>query len=302
MIKFNEELHQYTLDDKVLISVTQLMKKHNLAPKMNDNIEVVKKRIESKASRGTLIHKEIENYIKHKEVGFTSECEQFADYKKKNKIVVDESEYMVHNDIVAGTIDLLLHKGKQNIIADIKTTYQLHYESVSWQLSIYLYLYLDYDKRIPDENWEGYKGQVFHFTKEGKLEVVDIPLKNVSEVAKLLECERNNIQFEIELANDDLQEFKSLELVIQELDTKKKEIEKKQEEIKLRLLNEMKNRNLKTFEKNGVKITYTEAYKKKTLDTKKLEQEHPKIYKKYLKETNVNETIKITVKKEKENE
>ena len=58
MLKFNEELHQYTLDDKVLISVTQLMKKHNLSPKMNDDVEIVKKRIQSKASRGTLIHKE----------------------------------------------------------------------------------------------------------------------------------------------------------------------------------------------------------------------------------------------------
>lgn len=299
MLKFNEKIHQYTLDDKVLISTTQLMKKHGLAPNYDGVSATV---LKNKASRGTLIHKEIENYIKLKEIGFSKECELFIAYKKKSKIVVDESECMVHNDIVAGTIDLVLHKGKQNIIADIKTTYQLHYESVSWQLSIYLYLYLEYDKRIPDENWDGFKGQVFHFTKDGTLEVIDIPLKPVYEVIKLMDCERKGVNFEIELATADVEEFKNLECLLNDLEQKKNEIKEKQEKIKERLLEEMKKRNLKTFERNGVRISYTGTFKKKTLDTKKLEAEHPKIYKKYLKETEVKETIKITLKKEKENE
>lgn len=58
---FNKENHTYTLDGKILISVTQLMRKHGLAPDYSGVNEVV---LQRKAERGTLIHEEIERYIK----------------------------------------------------------------------------------------------------------------------------------------------------------------------------------------------------------------------------------------------
>ena len=58
MILFDEKTHTYTDDGKHLISVTQLMKKHGLAPDYSGVSESV---LGAKAQRGTLIHKEIEH-------------------------------------------------------------------------------------------------------------------------------------------------------------------------------------------------------------------------------------------------
>ena len=66
MLIFNEDKHEYTLDGKKLISVTQLMSKYGLAPDYsNVDPEVLKR----KAQRGTLIHKEIEDYLSYRANG-----------------------------------------------------------------------------------------------------------------------------------------------------------------------------------------------------------------------------------------
>ena len=170
MLEFNEEKHEYTLDGKKLISVTQLMQKHNLAPSYAGVSTDV---LNAKAERGSLIHKEIEDYIKNKEIGFTPEMALFKEHVEQNKIDVLESEYRVNNDIVAGTIDLVFIVNDVLYIADIKTTYQLHQEAVSWQLSIYGYLYwYNHDlqnKELAKLDYEQTYGQAFHFNKEGEL-------------------------------------------------------------------------------------------------------------------------------------
>ena len=114
MLKFDEEKHIYTLDGKELISTTQLMRKHGLAPNYDGVSQEV---LNAKARRGTLVHKEIENYIKSGLMGFTEEMYQFKDYADKNLNLAEiQSETMVSNDVVAGTIDLLMPKN--NVIAE----------------------------------------------------------------------------------------------------------------------------------------------------------------------------------------
>lgn len=296
MLEFNEELHQYTLVDentgekKDLISVTQLMQKHGLAP---NYAGVSTEVLNAKAERGSLIHKEIEDFNKKNEIGFTEEVAQFKEYIEKNNVRVKASELQINNDIVAGTCDLILNYGKGcYVIADIKTTYQLHLEAVSWQLSIYAYLIGD--ERITT-------GQAFHFDKNGKLNVVYIPLKPMSEIERLMECERLGIIYqpnEIEFANTDITEFVSLEKLIKTLDAQVKEAKAKQENLKEALLKEMEERNLKTYEKNGVKITYVAPSTRSTIDSAKLKKDLPEIAEKYTKETQVKASLRITLQEE----
>lgn len=287
MLKFDEEKHEYTLDGKKLISVTQLMQKHGLAPSYAGVSTEV---LQAKAERGSLIHKEIEDFNKAGEMGFTQEVAQFKEYIEKNNVKVKASELQLHNDIVAGTCDLILNYGKGcYVIADIKTTYQLHEEAVSWQLSIYAYL--TGDEKITT-------GQAFHFDNNGILNVVYIPLKPMSEIERLMECERNGTIFtqnEIEFANTDLTEFVSLEKLIKTLDAQVKEAKAKQENLKEALLKEMEERNLKTFEKNGVKITYVAPSVRSTIDSAKLKKDLPEIAEKYTKETQVKASLRITL-------
>ena len=295
-LEFNEELHQYTLDGKKLISVTQLMQKHELASSYEGvDPEVLKK----KAERGSLIHKEIEEFNLTGEVGFTKEASNFKDYIIKNKLQVDFSELQLYNDIVAGTCDLILFEGEKPIIADIKTTYELHKEAVSWQLSIYLYLFLKSDKiwyKVMGK-YEEWKGQAFHFDKYGNLTVVNIPLKPIEEVERLMQCERNGELYksEIQVTNNEIVGIISLEKIIQELDAKVKEAKAKQDELKQALIKEMEERGLKTYENEGVRITYIAPSKRTTIDTKRLQIKHPDLYEEFKKETEIKATIRITL-------
>ena len=305
VLHFDEKNHKYTLEgpnySRDLISVTQLMQKHGLAPSYAGVSTEV---LNAKAERGSLIHKEIEEFIKKKEIGFTEEMIEFKDYVEGRKIKKIQSEQKVHNDIVAGTIDLVFEDGKQPVIADIKTTYQLHMEAVSWQLSIYLWLYLDYDLRYADANWDGFKAQAFHFNKDGELNVVDIPLKPMEEIEKLMECERKGeiYKYEIDVVdiNDtQIEKIAELEQIIKDLDSQVKEAKQKQDELKGALLQEMESRGLKSFEKGNLKITYVAPSTRTTLDSKAIKEKYPEIYEENAKTTDVKASLKITLKGEK---
>lgn len=290
MLEFNEEKHEYTLDGKKLISVTQLMQKHGLAPSYAGVSTEV---LNAKAERGSLIHKEIEDFNKKGEIGFTDEMAQYKAYIELSNVRVVASELQLHNDIVAGTCDLILNYGDGcNTIADIKTTYTLHYEAVSWQLSIYAYL---------TGNPTIKRGQAFHFNRDGILTVVDIPLKPMEEVEKLMECERNGEIYKYEVAIDDNQitEIAELEELIKMLDGQVKAAKQKQDELKGALLQEMESRGLKSFEKGNLKITYVAPSTRTTLDSKAIKEQYPAIYEANLKTTEIKASLKITLKGEK---
>ena len=254
MLEFNEEKHEYTLDGKKLISVTQLMQKHGLAPNYEGIDPEVLKR---KAERGTLIHKEIENFIKKGDLsGVTDEAYTFMEFIKKTHLKPVESELMVHNDIVAGTIDLILEEGENNfIISDIKTTYSLHVESVSWQLSIYLWLWLDYDLREPDKNWDNVRAKALHFDNEGTLKDVDIPLQPVEEIKRLLECERTGQKFEVQVFdNYQLDNIEKMANFVSTIEQQYNEAKAKYEEMLDKIREQMESRGLKEFTRVNVKI------------------------------------------------
>lgn len=266
MLEFNETNHTYTFNGKVLISTTQLMRKHNLSP----NYDMVNPEVlQAKAKKGTLIHKEIENFIKENQLGFTDELYEFQKYVKAHNLTSIKSETMVCNDIVAGTIDLMFMENDRPIIADIKTTSVVHKEAVSWQLSIYRYLYLSYvDGNIvpvEESEYNDVVGQVFHFNKEGELNVEEIPLKPYSDIERLFNCERLGMQFTLEIdeAENSLQNVVHLEKIINELNEKVEFAKKQQEEFKKTLMEAMENRKLSTFERDGIKITLVKGKSKK---------------------------------------
>ena len=276
---FNEEKHEYTLNGKKLISVTQLMQKHKLAPSYAGVSTEV---LQAKAERGTLIHKEIEDFNKSGAIGFTSEMLQFKEYVEENNIKVVASELQLHNDIVAGTCDLILNYGNGfYTIADIKTTYQLHLESVSWQLSIYAYL---------TGNLTIKKGQAFHFNKEGQLNVVDISLKPYEEIEELMECERKGEIFNSK-KDIDLNIVNKLVAALK----KKDEIDKEIDELKNQLFDPIKKCN--GYSNDEITISYVKASTSKSFDSKKFEKEQPELYNKYLKDSNKKESMSIKLKK-----
>ena len=282
MIEFREETHEYFLDGKKLISVTQLMRKHGLAPSYEG---VPSEILKAKAERGTLIHKEIEDFIKNGEIGFTTELAEFIKHITKNNLTPCLSETITHNDIVAGTLDLLF---TDHTIADIKTTATLHKEAISWQLSIYSYLL----------NKCAERGQAYHFNAEGKLNVVDIPLKPYEEVERLLECERNGELYIQSLTGTEAQlaELAEVESLIKQIEERKKEAEAQAVELRAAIMQAMEANGVNTFENERIKLTYVAPYIKTAIDTKKLNKELPEIAKKYEKKSDVKASLRITLK------
>ena len=295
MIEFREETHEYFLDGRKLISVTQLMRKHGLAPSYD---AVPSEVLKAKAERGTLIHKEIEQYIKHGEIGFTTEFANFIEYMRLWRdvggasISILDSEAIVYNDIVAGTVDLTLLEDEIYTVADIKTTATLHKEAVSWQLSIYAYLIAGKSFEYPK------KGQAFHFDKDGNLNVVDIPLKPFTEVERLFGCERRGEIYtqELTVSNTQLAELVEVESLIKQIEEQKKAAEAQAAELRAALMQAMEANGVTSFENENIKITYVAPTTRTAIDSAKLKKELPEIAEKYTKTSNVKASLRITLK------
>ena len=301
MLEFDESKHEYTLDGKKLISVTQLMQKYGLAP---DYSNVSPSVLQAKANYGKLIHEEIEQWIKYRKIGFSKELVSFVKYLNETNTRVIESEYQVYNDVVAGTIDLLLERLGQQIIADIKTTYQIHKESVSWQLSIYLYLYIELVKLLRPQlrlKYSQFKGECYHFNKDGELNVVEIPLKPESEVKKLIQAVRDEKPYEMENTNhNEIAKIVELEKMIKYYDEEKKKIEIQEQELKEAIIKGMEESGLTQIETDNIKITYMAESTRVSLDSKAIKEKHPEIYNENLKETKVKAQLRITLKEKNE--
>ena len=291
MIIFDKENHRYSDSEtgKVLISVTQLLRKHNLAPDFSNVPEAV---LKAKAERGSLIHEEIENYNKSGEVGFTEELGSYIDYIKENKLKVKECELLVGNDIVVGRLDQILEtEDGKLIIADNKTTAKIEKDYVSWQLSVYAYLY---GKKISYY-------QVFHFDADGKLKVVNLKPKPKKEIEKLLDCERKGELYKQPLvaSEKDLAKLYDLEDTIKRYELMKKEAEEKRDSLREKLLKAMEDNSIRSFENERIKVSYVDPIKRTSIDSTRLKKELPEIAEKYSKETVTKASLRITLKGEK---
>lgn len=289
---FDESKHEYTVNSKVLLSVTQLLEKHGIAP---DYSFVDKDVLELSARRGTAIHKEIEDYTDTGEVGFSEEFYTAVELLEQNGLNPIGAEVVTYNDITVGTIDLICKDKNGNyILIDTKTTSTIHKQAVAWQLSIYKALAeKQYNIKID-------RLMVLHlpFEKSGKLvEVEPIPPTTISE---LLDSERNGENYEVaqvvEFDESLLQAFTQAENHIVHVEQMLKAAKEQAEEYRKQIFAVMKENNVKSFENDRLKITVKDAYNRTTVDSKKLQSEYPDIYDKVLKTSTVGATLLIKVK------
>ena len=287
MVKFNKEKHEYSDNGKVLISVTQLLKKHGLS---TDYSNVDKELLNSKADRGKMIHEEVEKYIKKKDIGFTSEFMSYVELINKNELVPAKAEVIVHNDIIAGTLDQWGYDGKNNqfYIGDVKTGSVINYNEVRWQLSLYDYLLPEKACKTPRKLY------CFHLTDNPRMIAVEpIPKE---EIERLLECERKGEIYkqEVVATEDRLAQLVQLKYDMDELELRKKEIDRQMSEITDTVKELMRDKGIKTFENDLVKITYVAPTTRESIDSKKLKAELPEIAAKYTKTSEVKDSVRIT--------
>ena len=295
-IKFDENLHKYTVDGKEVISVTQLLQKHKITPSYD---AVDKELLRVASERGTLIHEEVEKWIKEGDNGFTEESEKICDYlferaDEKSKII---SEQMVANDVVAGRFDVIYTHAKKLVLTDIKTGNTKHLFGWSWQLSLYKYLYEKmYGKEIDSL-------QIL-WAKNGGMTVIPCEYVGDEKIEKLLNAEREGrLISDVDLGVSE-EELEDLTELMQEITAKEKELKLLKDmvdSVKTVLYGTMEKEGVKTVDRGNLKITYVAPSCRTSVDSKKLEKEEPEIYKKYVKTTTVAGSIKITLMGDKKN-
>ena len=298
MISFDSETHTYTNEEgKKLVSVTTLLKQAGISPNYDCVNEDV---LKAAADRGTYIHKEIEDYIKKGEIGFTTELQEFIRYIENNHLTVIASEKMVWNNVVAGTIDLILKTEMGNIIyADIKTTSQINRQSVSWQLSIYKDLDLDFET----ENYQNYLNatlQVFHFDKEGNLTIKELAEVKTEQINKLYESIEKGEKYEVEIANDTLTELYEVEKIIAYYENLKKKAEEDAKLLRETIVNSMKEQGISKFENDKICISYIAPSTKETFDSATFKRQHPELWNQYKKTSPVKEQVRIILREKKD--
>ena len=295
-IKFDENLHKYTVDGKEVISVTQLLQKHRITPSYDS---VDKELLRVASERGTLIHEEVEKWIESGECGFTEEAERICDYlnstaDRDSQII---SEQIVANDIVAGRFDILFTHKKELVLADIKTGNSKHLYGWSWQLSLYKYLYERmYEKKIE------HLGIIW--VRESGMTVMPCEYVGDDKIENLLNAEREGrliSDVDLGVSEEELEDLTELMEDIKSKEEELKLLKEKVDKVKEVLYDTMGKEGVKTVDRGKLKITYVAPSSRTSVDSKKLEKEEPEIYKKYVKTTTVEGSIKITLIGEKKN-
>ena len=289
-VVFTPEDHRYFLGNKELFGITGLIKSQLFSDKYKDIPQFV---LDHAAERGTMVHESIELF----DVGFAPtetihELENYKHIKKENALKTVANEYIVtDNEHFASGIDLVLSDKEENIIlADIKTTYVLDKDYVRWQLSIYAYFF-----ELQNPNLKVSKLHAL-WLRGDKYEFTEVERIDTEIVKELLQCEVDGRQFSNPIAKADPKvpaEVKNAEMAVYTLVTQIKELTEKKKQLSDGLLKLMQDNDVKSYKGKYVTLSRKAAYTKKSIDSKKLEDEYPEIYAACIKETKYPETLQI---------
>lgn len=273
MINFDEATHTYSRNGNVYTSVTTLLKKYNLSPSYSNIPSDV---LLKAATRGHNTHKALENYIKTGVYDDTNiDLVNFNKYITARNIdlTTSQSEAVVYDDnyLIAGTIDWQYVDNGEEVIADFKTTSQIHWDSVAWQLSIYTYMQCKGD--ILQYYMKHLK--VIHIYN-GKLSVRDLPTIDYDEVVKLLIANMTNSPY---VYTPDLSNIMShsesvmLHAIltdIEQCETLLKDLYEKKDAVQKKLQEKMESTNQHEALINNIYLKYTDSSTRKSLDTAKV--------------------------------
>lgn len=294
-MEFDKESHTYFNDDgEAMISVTQLLEKHGLAPDYGDVDESI---LKAKARRGSLIHEEIANYLMNGEAYFSEECDSVARAVEDNDFEDVSCEVMVSNGKIAGTYDCLATVNGIRTLIDWKTTASYDPVYLSWQLSLYDYLgKLNCGKLMCVQ------------LKGSEITFHEVKRHSDEEIERLLDCEEKGVPFisdQTQLSEDmgksDLMiKLEEAENVILFHKKAMEEAQKDEARIKAELIKQMEEKGVKTIKTEKLSITYVAPVKREILDSDKLKRENPSIYDQYKKQSLTKASVRIAERKQDE--
>lgn len=292
-VVFDESNHTYTLGDKQLSGITSLLHRV-LFPDMYSGVPEAT--LANAASRGTLIHKTIEEFHSS---GLDLGDIELEQYQTLLGDRVDDwlaNEYLVtDNEKYASAIDLVYSHGKNVSLADIKTVSKMdnqYVEYCSWQLSIYARFFETLNPNLKvDELF------VIWLPKEiyGKpTKLVKIERKSDEELDKLFEADAKGGTLTTQVAVSELSVPEQMQQDAMALFIAISDMTKRFNDIKAALLKMMQENNIEEATIGNLKLKRKRSYTRESIDTSKLKKELPDIAEKYKKLTTVSESLNIT--------
>lgn len=288
-VVFNQEEHTYTLDGKQLSGVTSLLSRQIYRDKY---IDISKEVLRRAAQRGSLIHETIELVDS---IGVSSELEEVKAYeaiKSQYGLTTYCNEYLVSdNDYIASSIDIVFDDCS---LADIKTTSKLDKEYVSWQLSIYAYLF---ELQNPTEQANRLYAIWLPKPQYGTPALVEVERKPAELVRQLIECDKSGKQFAMPAMADSAQITIPDNVIaeVRAIEYQYKELEDKRTKIQQQLLTLMRDNGIEKFAAEGLTLTYRKPATRKSVDSKMLQSKYPNIYNEVLRESSTKDSITIKI-------
>ena len=283
-VTFNEDTHTYRYGDRIIPSVSSILNKVLGTSYGNVPEAILKKACE----KGELVHKEVQDYEEKGEIGFTEEFSQYLELKKRHHFKPVEIEKMVYclEDVMqfAGRFDM----ATEDTLIDIKTTYKLDTVRTMWQLNLY-----NFCEKMK------YKKLAVIWLRPDKAEYVELERKEAVEIA----CGFLDRYLSGQTLSQEVVELNCLDLTSHESLTdclrKIKLFEEQVDDIRAKILEEMKERGIKKYDDGVLSISYIDALEKHTIDTTALKEKYPDIAEELTKTTKQKESIKIKIKESK---
>jgi hypothetical protein len=278
MIDFDEKSHTYSIEGRKIPSVSEI-----LNTVLGENYGNVPEKILKQASeKGTLVHFEIELFENDGVTGFTDEFLQFLNFKKTTGTKIDDMEQVIYNkEFVeyAGRYDI----STDDSLIDIKTTYKLDIDRVTWQQNLY------------NNALKKPKGKLFVlWLRPEKWEFIELQVKTKEEINSFLQNYINGDKITKEIIKLDCLNpvtLPDLKNCLKQI----KEFEKKADEFKKAILAEMKERRIKKYDDDELTISLIDAGERESLDSEKIKEKYPEIYNECKKITKVKESIRIKI-------
>lgn len=282
---FNKEDHTYTLGENFLQGITGILSKHLFKDKYDNVPDFV---LERAASRGTFVHECCELIDTLGIIPDNIEAQNYIKLKEEHGLNTIANEYIVSDEEhFASAIDVVL---SDYSLADIKTTAQFDNEYVSWQLSIYAYLF---ELQNPDLKANKLYGI---WLRNEKAELIEVEKKPKELIKELLRCE-----VEGELFVSPLQKITTpariyeVEKFLIDLETQAKEIETKRKELLDGILKEMEKANVDKWETGKIRLTRRKATTSERFDSKAFKKSNPDLYSQFAKISPVKSSITLKV-------
>ena len=287
-VVFDKESHTYFLNGKQLSGITAILERKLFHTKYAG---VDEETLHKAAEYGSNVHEQIAEDDGVDEFVL----DEVLSYRKiitAHNLKPIAHEYLVtDSDKYASAIDLVFENEDGTVdLADIKTTYKLDKDYVSWQLSIYAYLFELCNPGVKVNNLYGL------WLRDDKSSYEKVYRHDKDEVLRLLadDTEDSFLPDSPKMPADIVEMASQLEEYFTMLKRYEKQYKEQEKEFKTRLTKLMGEAGIYNISIGGLKISYVKGYTKSSIDSTRLKKEMPEIIDKYSKTTNVSPTIKIT--------